>query len=78
MILIKETKNGEGRTIPISEHLASELGSFFNRTNSGFMLTRSGLQQAFRRLTRKLSIENLRSPDTAMKEAAKLTQLVVA
>ena len=62
-ILIKETKNGEDRTIPISEHLASELGSFFNGTNSGFMLTRSGLQQAFRRLTRKLSIENLRFHD---------------
>jgi integrase len=63
MLLVKETKNGEDRTIPISRHLVSELSSFFNGTSSGFMLTRSGLRQAFRRLTRKLHIENLRFHD---------------
>ena len=63
MILVKETKNGEDRTIPISRHLVSELSSFFNGSNRGFKLTRSGLQQAFRRLTRKLHIENLRFHD---------------
>lgn len=39
------------------------MSSFFNGSNSGFMLTRSGLRQAFRRLTEKLKIENLRFHD---------------
>lgn len=62
-IIIRDTKNGSNRVIVLSSELRAELLTKKQNTKTLFTLTSSGLQQAFRKLTTKLQIHNLRFHD---------------
>ena len=63
IISIRDAKNGQNRLVVVSDRLAAHLASI-NRIEDGlFSITASGLQQAFRRLTRQLQMQDLRFHD---------------
>ena len=62
-IIIRDTKNGSNRVIVLSNELRVQLLLTGKNTKTLFTLSSSGLQQAFRKLTKKLKIDDLRFHD---------------
>ncbi len=62
-ITVRDTKNGANRVIVLSSVLRGELVNTLQTHETLFTITASGLQQAFRRLTTRLQISNLRFHD---------------
>ena len=62
-ITVRDTKNGSNRVIVLSRCLREQLQSKPKKLGMIFMITASGLQQAFRKLITKLQIRNLRFHD---------------
>ena len=63
VISIRDAKNGRNRQVVISDRLATHLTTVQRSDNAVFSITSSGLQQAFRKLTRRLQIHDLRFHD---------------
>ena len=63
LIELRDTKNGEPRLVPLTQSVLRELRSFYCSDEVVFPVTRSGLQNAFRKTLRRLDIENLRFHD---------------
>lgn len=62
-ITVRDTKNGSNRVIVLSTALRNELRNKQMNQGTLFTITASGLQQAFRKLTKLLQIDNLRFHD---------------
>ena len=62
-ITVRDTKNGSNRVIVLSSVLRSALVTTPQNNETLFTITASGLQQAFRKLTTRLQIRNLRFHD---------------
>ena len=62
-ITVRDTKNGTNRIIVLSNLLKNELLNTRQMDDKLFTITASGLQQAFRKLIRRLQIHNLRFHD---------------
>ena len=62
-ITVRDTKNGSNRVIVLSSALRDVLLNVKQSDEKLFTITASGLQQAFRKLTTKLQIHNLRFHD---------------
>lgn len=62
-ITVRDTKNGSNRVIVISSVLRGSLVTARQNKEKLFTITASGLQQAFRKLTTRLQIRNLRFHD---------------
>ena len=63
LIELRDTKNGEPRLVPLTQSAMRELRSFYHSDDVVFPVTRSGLQNAFRKTLRRLDIVNLRFHD---------------
>ena len=63
VISIRDAKNGQNRLVVVSDRLAVHLASIHRIEDALFSITASGLQQAFRRLTRQLQMQDLRFHD---------------
>jgi len=63
LIELRDTKNGEPRLVPLTQSAMRELKNFYHSNSVIFPVTRSGLQNAFRKTLRRLDIENLRFHD---------------
>lgn len=63
LIELRDTKNGEPRLVPLTQSILRELRSFYFSDEVVFPVTRSGLQNAFRKILRRFDIENLRFHD---------------
>tara|TARA_B100000963_G_scaffold358822_1_gene384440 strand:- start:492 stop:1208 length:717 start_codon:yes stop_codon:yes gene_type:complete len=62
-ITVRDTKNGSNRVIVLSSLLRDALVNTPQNNETLFTITASGLQQAFRKLTTRLQIRNLRFHD---------------
>ena len=62
-ITVRDTKNGSNRIIVLSTALKSALMTAKNTDETILAITASGLQQAFRKLTKRLQIRNIRFHD---------------
>ena len=62
-ITVRDTKNGSNRVIVLSSVLRDVLVNMPKTNETHFTITASGLQQAFRKLTTRLQIRNLRFHD---------------
>ena len=62
-ITVRDTKNGSNRIIVLSSVLRGSLVNIQQTHETLFTITASGLQQAFRKLTTRLRIRNLRFHD---------------
>ena len=62
-ISVRHTKNGHNRQVVISEQLSAHLLNTHRANDALFSLTASGLQQAFRKLARRLQMHDLRFHD---------------
>jgi integrase/predicted DNA-binding transcriptional regulator AlpA len=63
VISIRDAKNGHNRQVVMSDRLAAHLATVQRNDNGLFSITSSGLQQAFRKLTRRLQMHDLRFHD---------------
>ena len=63
IISVRDAKNGQNRLVVVSDRLAAHLASIHRIEDALFSITASGLQQAFRRLTRQLQMQDLRFHD---------------
>lgn len=63
VISIRDAKNGHNRKVVISDRLAEHLAIIKRIDNALFSVSASGLQQAFRKLTRQLQMHDLRFHD---------------
>ena len=63
VISIRDAKNGHNRQVVMSDRLAAHLATIKRIDNALFSVTASGLQQAFRKLTRQLQMHDLRFHD---------------
>ncbi|MCH1515132.1 MAG: site-specific integrase [Alphaproteobacteria bacterium] len=63
LIELRDTKNGEPRLVPLTQSVLRELRRFYYSDEVVFPVTRSGLQNAFRKTLRRLDIKNLRFHD---------------
>ena len=63
LIELRDTKNGDPRLVPLTQSVLRELKSFYHSDEVVFPVTRSGLQNAFRKTLRRFDIENLRFHD---------------
>ncbi|MEC7189795.1 MAG: integrase, partial [Pseudomonadota bacterium] len=59
VISIRDAKNGHNRQVVISDRLAEHLSTIKSIDNAFFSVSASGLQQAFRKLTRQLQMHDL-------------------
>ena len=62
-IIVRDTKNGSNRIIVLPNRLRNELLASPKYPETLFSISASGLQQAFRKLTKRLQIHNLRFHD---------------
>ena len=62
-IIVRDTKNGSNRVIVLANALRGALVNTHQTHETLFTITSSGLQQAFRKLTTRLQIRNLRFHD---------------
>ena len=63
IISVRDSKNGQNRLVVVSDRLAAHLAGIHRIEDALFSITASGLQQAFRRLTRQLQMQDLRFHD---------------
>ena len=63
IIYVHDAKNGHNRQVVMSNRLATHLATGRRSDNDLFSITSSGLQQAFRKLTARLQIHDLRFHD---------------
>ena len=63
VISIRDAKNGHNRQVVISNRLTAHLATVIRINEALFSVTASGLQQAFRKLTRQLQMHDLRFHD---------------
>ena len=63
VISIRDAKNGHNRQVVMSDRLTTHLTTVQRIDNAVFSITSSGLQQAFRKLTRRLQMHDLRFHD---------------
>ena len=63
VISIRDTKNGHNRQVVMSDRLTTHLTTVPRIDNAVFSITSSGLQQAFRKFTRRLQMHDLRFHD---------------
>jgi integrase len=62
-IIVRDTKNGSNRMVAMSSSLKAHLIAVLKPDGCLFEITSSGLQQAFKRLVKRLQIHNLRFHD---------------
>ena len=63
IISVRDAKNGHNRKVVMSNRLATHLATVQRSDNDLFSIKSSGLQQAFRKLTRQLQMHDLRFHD---------------
>lgn len=63
IISVRDAKNGHNRQVVMSDRLAAHLATVQRTNDAVFQITSSGLQQAFRKLTRRLQMYDLRFHD---------------
>ena len=63
IISVRDAKNGHSRQVVMSNRLTKHLTTVQRNDNAVFSITSSGLQQAFRKLTRRLQMHDLRFHD---------------
>ena len=63
LIELRDTKNGEARLIPLTKTTLREINSFYYSNDVEFPVSRSGLQQAFKKIVKHIGLNDLRFHD---------------
>ena len=63
LILVKDTKNGDDRIIPMAGDIEALLRPSYAENSPIFRISQSGLQQAFRKLIKRCELKDLRFHD---------------